>query len=148
MNSRYDKWNGMNGSHTHAHFTDLWPDFLSDRCHHSHSILRMFYLYIWFCVCFFLFHCFSFYFLFVRSVLKEFEQVKNSRGNECVHGQNNFAYNGTTVRNIAKKNMRCDRFKVGKMTIKFYFPLSTNLIRIIESHLILLFFVHSTEIRT
>lgn len=55
MNSRYDKWNGMNGSHTHAHFTDLWPDFLSDRCHHSHSILRMFYLYIWFCVCFFYF---------------------------------------------------------------------------------------------
>lgn len=47
-----------------------------------------------------------------------------------------------------KKNMRCDRFKVGKMTIKFYFPLSTNLIRIIESHLILLFFVHSTEIRS
>lgn len=55
------------------------------------------------CVCFFLFHFFSFYFLFVRSVLKEFERVKNSRGNECVHGQNNFAYNGTAFRNNAKK---------------------------------------------
>lgn len=65
MNSRYDKWNGMNGSHTHARFIDLWPDFfliaviiLILFCVHilsEHLILFFSYLFIFF------FHCFSFF---------------------------------------------------------------------------------------
>lgn len=108
INLCYDKWNGMIVSHilyTHVHRL-VWPDFFSDRRHHSHSILRIFFFHFKFR----LLWCFSLYLSYFFSMIFAGNRTVKAQNfyktdDECVIGQI-YACNGISMLKLGKSRQR------------------------------------------